>query len=116
MINIKWFHHLMIGPFIVRKRSIGRNKGKIANKIKLGKSGGLGERNSNTMTVIKLFSLTVIKLFQFIYFIHNMWLFYFISIVTSSCLFISHSKTIVSQLSKCLKFITFREGCFVIRN
>ena len=24
--------------------------------------------------------------------------------------------TIVSQLSKCLKFITFREGCFVIRN
>ena len=24
--------------------------------------------------------------------------------------------TIVSQLSKCLKFMTFREGCFVIRN
>ena len=25
-------------------------------------------------------------------------------------------RTIVSQLSKCLKFMTFREGCFVIRN
>ena len=24
--------------------------------------------------------------------------------------------TIVSQPSKCLKFMTFREGCFVIRN
>ena len=24
--------------------------------------------------------------------------------------------SIVSQLSKCLKFVTFREGCFVIRN
>ena len=26
------------------------------------------------------------------------------------------SQTIVSQLSKCLKFMTFREGCFVIYN
>ena len=25
-------------------------------------------------------------------------------------------KTIVSQPNKCLKFMTFREGCFVIRN
>ena len=25
-------------------------------------------------------------------------------------------KPIVSQLSKCLKFMTFREGCFLIRN
>ena len=27
-----------------------------------------------------------------------------------------HNDTIVSQPSKCLKFMTFREGCFVIHN
>ena len=37
-----------------------------------GGGGGLG-KNYNTMTVIKLSSLTVIKLFQFIYVIHTMW-------------------------------------------
>ena len=29
---------------------------------------------------------------------------------------LSSNKIIVSQPSKCLKFMTFREGCFVIRN
>ena len=27
-----------------------------------------------------------------------------------------HVSSIVSQLNKCLKFMTFREGCFAIRN
>ena len=35
--------------------------------------GGIWGKNYNTMTVIKLSSLTVIKLFQFIYVIHTMW-------------------------------------------
>ena len=29
---------------------------------------------------------------------------------------LSNTETIVSQPSKCLKFMTFLEGCFVIRN
>ena len=57
----------------MQKWYIGHNKGKIANINKSRKMGGGQGKNSDTLTVIKLSSLTVIKLFQFIYVIHTMW-------------------------------------------